>query len=323
MVPFDECPFIVSDTPNNRSAQFPKVRGDLFKTTLCEHNWDYARSRARLLAVVPTKHQASRRLYKSQPHSRLSLTTGCPELDSELQAVPLKEPEPLSSNFEHGCRDDLLECQCCFSEVSFFELCFCDESHAFCRQCLQRVVESIVYDQGSGLDHVHGSVLCISSVTDTPCTASIPLSYLSHFLPPRLLSALEDRFARYALDNAGVNLLQCPFCRYAVEDLAEVTVTENGQYMLSLFLQWVIPRSPTPHSSHSRERQQWESIFRCRNPSCGRSSCLLCHKEWIGFHNCVADTVSQKNAFVTAKMDETRKRTVSQIVPYDDPPMRS
>ena len=194
---------------------------------LVENNYDYVRSRASLLDL--NARSWHRRLvslfiprYKGRP-------TGCAELDHEIDTVRngIPRKEQLASDAllaqtineeQYRTVDALFECQCCFGEFPWEEICFCSDLHSFCRECLQRSVEGSLYGQGSSFDYIRASIKCISSIADPACMASISPPLLPHFLSPRVFSSLEDHLVKRALDMSGVRSLRCPFCSYAVVD---------------------------------------------------------------------------------------------------------
>jgi hypothetical protein len=51
--------------------------------------------------------------------------------------------------------------------------------------------------------------------------------------------------------------------------------------------------------------------FQCRNPKCGKTSCLLCSKAVNGLHSCTDDAQDAYRLYVEKAMADAVKRTVS------------
>lgn len=295
--------------------------------------------------------------HRSKPPPTIS-STGCDELDKEINAdkdaLAQEEQILLDATLAQRLNDEqarsadaLIECQCCFGDFPWEDICYCSDLHYFCRMCLRTSVETSLYGQTSSLDYSKTSVKCLSIGS---CTASIPSSDLPHFLPPELCVALEDHFTRRALDSSGIASLRCPFCLYAVvkdeikhnvwdTTLGTIANVFRAVYWFcmlpAILFFWIWSGCPNWKSviirprgsrrsevqreldrlvkSTQPERPQWDTIFRCKNPKCGRCSCLRCGKEWIGVHSCQVEQ-DNKKVYIARRMDEALKRTVSSLI---------
>ncbi|KAF8874843.1 hypothetical protein BD779DRAFT_1476354 [Infundibulicybe gibba] len=331
--------------------EFPDASNAEIVAAVVEYNWDYGRSHAHL-SRLPAKNTRFPMSLSRYWRSEVMPVSGCPELDREIAAfyhinypgIRARHDDPAAASDE----EYPFECQCCFRDVPQAERCHCSEFHNFCRECLRRHVEGIVYGHASasGLDPVRGSVRCIASGVGATCISSISPLQLAEFLEPRLLRALEERLARDAIRHAGINALSCPFCRYVVEEevaepppVPEVRIDPLTHILTLLGL--ASRGDELPHHNESAA-DPWNelsdyffgdpeaspvkpvsqrTVFRCENPECGRESCIKCKAQWVQTHdpfNCTlgaegtsdvdGDEDCARQAFISQKMDESIKR---------------
>lgn len=351
-----------------RRNEYKKLSKSTIDGVLAENNYDYTRSKQALSMISAKSWRISLVRWISgiagssadKTEDFSSISTGCTELDEELDALhnstKRKEQIALDAQVardlnlkEHERAQEVMECQCCFGDVTWDEICHCSNLHYFCHGCLRRTVEESVYGQGHVLDQARGTARCISSSTDPPCTATVPRSILAHALPPELLQAVEDRLARDAQDSSALALCRCPFCPYAIvdEDRLESTFEAHfTRFVEMLAIGTVAYAAIFPHPAVSllalmaaasfglhalgylrpaivvleaklnlptmglRPRGEKIAVLRCRNPRCGRSSCLECGKEWIGMHDCSRQEQDRKRAYMEQVLAEAIKRTV-------------
>ncbi|KII86479.1 hypothetical protein PLICRDRAFT_114762 [Plicaturopsis crispa FD-325 SS-3] len=336
--------------------EFKKLSEATVRTVLAENNDDYTRSRTSLAKISAKSWRvAFLSFFDMRPAFLRSSTddsktgTGCAELDSEIDAALNSDSriEQLTSDAQlartindqmYEKEGALLECQCCFGDYAWEDICFCPESHYFCRACLKRSVEESLHGQGASLDPARCSARCISSTAEPPCTASISPSCLPYFLPPEVMVLLDNHFAKAQLDAFDACILRCPFCTYAVIDdaprfkrdilkplshtplliCALFGVFDLGVRPLVIFAAlwtlfatflFLVKIPADVQWALEQHRPTWATIFRCENPRCGRDSCLQCGRLWVGMHNCLEETISSRKVYVARRVDEAVKRT--------------
>ncbi|KAI9836502.1 MAG: hypothetical protein M1837_003311 [Sclerophora amabilis] len=159
---------------------------------------------------------------------------------------------------------------------------------------------------------------------------------------------LEDRFAGEELSKSKAALIRCPFCAYAeVDDIYIPGDALNwrikrsdhlsfGTFLILLFgvgsIPFILPfvvlalsvfllndvfnellfRKQSPSfklSLHRLARKLRGLKFTCRSTACGRSSCLVCGKEWRDIHICYESERLALRSYVERAMAEAVKRT--------------
>ncbi|KAK5018582.1 hypothetical protein LTR39_000900 [Cryomyces antarcticus] len=157
---------------------------------------------------------------------------------------------------------------------------------------------------------------------------------------------LQERCAGESLIKSQVKLVRCPFCVYAEADESHQLSLQKmlkEKYQVCLLL-WamaallstvaiVIVILPVPsiilftfmlyylrhycalfsaalHSSRGRIARKRRGLkFTCLNPSCARSSCISCSKEWRDIHICYESERLALRSAVEGAMAEAVKRT--------------
>lgn len=185
----------------------------------------------------------------SSTFDSLEAFDGCPELVAEIleyerpaRATQEEEDVRLARELNLAWTDpnQLLQCGCCFDEVTFEDLAACSNGeHVFCRVCVGRQVEEHVYggaplslySGGERVGPAEGTgVRCLST---EGCQAPFSHRELQRVLSPGVFAALSRRLGEAALQSAltssskgqqgigGETLVRCPFCPYTeVQDAA-------------------------------------------------------------------------------------------------------
>ena len=241
--------------------------------------------------------------------------------------------------------DALHECECCFSSTTFEQMATCTTgTHTICFNCIRNAASEALYGQSWGLniDHTRGQIACLAPVNSTPCTGCIP-----HSLSQRaILNArggeknwqkLESRLADEALLKSQAPLIQCPFCPYAELDELYLPPSTNHyrlntahpfRTIILLILPWnfipllfcytflaIIFSLPRPtallsNAFKSLSRQTHLSPrFKCRSPTCLRTSCLNCKKSWRDPHVCHESATLSLRTTIEAARTTALKRT--------------
>jgi hypothetical protein len=228
-----------------RAMEFKTFSATKIKAILLVNNYDFGKSRQGIiLATTPrpwrnkvqTWFSSSKLLSSRTPRHDLDhllrfLPTGSDRLDTEIGSIieARRTAEQLLTDADLARRlaeaentplVDLVECECCYADVPWDQICHCSSLHYFCHGCLRRTVQEDIYGQGRALDRGTGSVRCFSSSAGGGCEAVVPRELLLHALPQELLRAIDERLAKDAQGAfAGDEILRCPFCPFAVFDV--------------------------------------------------------------------------------------------------------
>ena len=111
-----------------------------------------------------------------------------------------------------GEEGGLIECQCCYSEVTFESVIQCSEGHLFCKGCLQHYAEQTVFGDGKSV------LKCMDS---GGCTGYFPDSMLKYALPEKTFGKYQEQLARDAIKAAKLEIISCHACNFQVEMAAE------------------------------------------------------------------------------------------------------
>ncbi len=132
--------------------------------------------------------------------------------------------------------DALIECNCCYDDVSFEEMTQCTDGHLFCVSCLERYTSENLFGQQKT------TLKCMSVGDDgKPCSGGFTQQMLERALPKKVLKKLDEAIFTNAVEKAGVeDLCRCPECDF----------------------QAMLPEG--------------ERIFRCPAPGCFFESCKDC-----------------------------------------------
>ncbi|KAL9112956.1 MAG: hypothetical protein Q9227_002821 [Pyrenula ochraceoflavens] len=263
--------------------------------------------------------------------------TGNEQLDVELQEIFIQaDQQDRKQQQEGGDREyaemlnqmeaeetgALFECQVCCNDCPFESVATCTtDAHTICFDCIRRTMEEALFGQGwrQFVDSSHGTLNCVAINVGGTCEGHLPTDLTKRAIlttksGKETWQRFEDRLTSASLLDAGVKLVNCPFCNYAEADpgyhptsrheiiwhfklslrnlpivlllpifllLATIFCT-----LLSLF---AITSSP-PKIFHETllhlHHKHRSPLFRCRSPTCSRPSCLTCHKAWHDPHIC-------------------------------------
>lgn len=104
--------------------------------------------------------------------------------------------------------DDLVECQCCFTDGLLQSFVHCPERHSFCTTCIQTHV-------ATQLQQLNTDIKCMDS-SNAGCLALFLPSEIRSSLPPNLLTLFDNLIQRKEIKAASLeNLEECPFCDFA------------------------------------------------------------------------------------------------------------
>ena len=166
--------------------------------------------------------------------------TGSSNLDHELYdlfvapALETQKQALLAGDYTFATRlneaeaedaDALLDCECCFSSVTFEQISTCDDGcHQLCFDCVCRIVSEALFGQGWArtVDLERSTVRCFASTTGE-CHGIIPPGLLRRALSHGLESEdiwneFQERAASENLAKSRLTLQRCPFCNYVEVD---------------------------------------------------------------------------------------------------------
>ena len=179
------------------------------------------------------------------------------------------------------------------------------------------------------------------------CGGRIPEEYMRRAMLEEkkgfeILHQLDQRLAEHGLAASGLPLVRCPFCHYAEVDELYLPpgpagrlrlragnmpnlLTILGVLMLPLYLLLTValgvlallycaPWLRAGVASHvraalDRHRRRRRGLrFLCRDPGCGRASCLSCGKAWADVHVCHESSLVALRTQVEQAMSAAVKR---------------
>lgn len=205
------------------------------RAVLSEHNFDYELTRIALSAVFKKKTFWS--LIKNFFSSKVKegaedqlgeiVSTGCDELDAEIQAIAAKKRRvereaqiqtdltlaQFINQEEHTEANEMMECGCCFCEYTWDEMASCDGGHLVCRACVSAAAQECAFGQ-AGNSYSPCGLRCIA-VSNEKCDHLISTMTLEDILSVELMGKLAARVMARELEMANLDLIRCPFCLYA------------------------------------------------------------------------------------------------------------
>ena len=245
----------------------------------------------------------------------------------------------------------IYECECCFSETIFEQMSACTkDGHVVCFRCLRNAVNEALFGQSwdRNIDHERSQLRCLAPMPGEGCTGCIDESVVRRALSQEgggteVWGKLEARLAEESLLKAQVPLVRCPFCPYAEHNELYLppsttqyrlnTSEPLTTFILLLLLLTLVPflllytwifrfypfcrlRKPSFLISTSIARltrsRHLSRRFRCRSPTCGVSSCLVCSKTWHDPHICHESATLSLRKTVEAARTAALKRTCPQ-----------
>lgn len=197
------------------------------------------------------------------------------------------------------------------------------------------------------IDKQTGTLRC-PAVDSDECPGAIPQDHMHRAMleeksGAEILHKLEQRLAEHSLVSSSLPLIRCPFCSYAEVDDVYLPVTETQLrlrahniynlifvvlclccipfllpvVLLSSFVALLLSSRQTFGDRLTREfrealvrhrRRQRGLRFLCRNPECGRASCLSCSKAWVDVHVCHESSLVALRTQVEQAMSMAIKR---------------
>ncbi|CAH1273306.1 RNF216 [Branchiostoma lanceolatum] len=107
---------------------------------------------------------------------------------------------------QYEAAGQMIECGCCFGEVTFEDMVQCYDGHLFCADCLKNYTKEKVFGAGQA---------ALSCMTDG-CDSTFPLGQLEKALPENMLKKYQERLEEENINLAGLDdLVRCPSCDYA------------------------------------------------------------------------------------------------------------
>lgn len=261
-----------------------------------------------------------------------------------LLALKIHQQEAENAGFVY-------ECECCFSETIFEQMSACTrDGHVACFRCLGSAVNESLFGQSwdRNIEHERGQLRCLAPMPGKGCTGCVPESVVKRALSQErggseVWSKLEARLAEESLLKAQIPLVRCPFCPYAEHNElyfppSTIQYRLNTSQPLTVFIlllllltlapflalySWICSfssslrlRSPSSSFSTSIARltrfRHLSRRFRCRSPTCGVSSCLVCSKTWQDPHICHESATLSLRKTVEAARTAALKRTCPQ-----------
>lgn len=229
-----------------------------------------------------------------------------------------EEAEACEATYECGC----CFTEATFEE---FTTCTA-EGHMVCFRCVQHSIKEAVFGQGwqRSIDQDTGTLRC-PAVSSSECAGRISAELMQRAMLEEkkgfeILHRLDQRLAEHGLAASGLPLVRCPFCHYAeVDDLylpadagrLRLRTSNIPNMVLALVAVCLLPLcllvpavlgvlallhcAPSlwayaaGHAAGAldRHRRRRRGLrFTCRDPGCGRPSCLGCGRGWADVHVC-------------------------------------
>jgi TRIAD3 protein (E3 ubiquitin-protein ligase RNF216) len=109
----------------------------------------------------------------------------------------------------------IFECQCCYNnELSFEELIQCTEGDLFCKSCLSRYIEEMIF----GNSKISHRLKCMNSMGTTICQGFYLESMIKKSLPSKIFEKYSEMLLNDSLRKAEINnLISCYSCCVSVE----------------------------------------------------------------------------------------------------------
>ncbi|KAI8512126.1 hypothetical protein Bbelb_087650 [Branchiostoma belcheri] len=106
---------------------------------------------------------------------------------------------------QYEAAGQMIECGCCYGEVTFEDMVQCYDGHLFCVDCLKNYTKEKVFGSGQA---------SLSCMTDG-CDSTFPMGQLEKALPENMLKKYEERLEEENINLAGLDdLVRCPSCDY-------------------------------------------------------------------------------------------------------------
>lgn len=196
--------------------EFPRLWESTIRAVMAECNQDYVRSRAKLLDISSSTWLLSnlfqlfaRRQMHVPELAHPDLVEQIHSQTRERLCASDKDLAKALNQTEYESQNQLISCQCCFSDVAFEDLGHCSEGHLFCGDCIQRLVNESLFGQGT----LRGQP--VSCVVTEGCLGRWSDETLQRFVTPQNLELYNVMVTERELVKAGIDLIKCPFCPYS------------------------------------------------------------------------------------------------------------
>ncbi|KAK2785484.1 hypothetical protein FQN52_008394 [Onygenales sp. PD_12] len=242
----------------------------------------------------------------------------------------------------------IFECDCCLSDVTFEQISTCSVgSHIICFTCIQRTTHEALFGQGWGksIDHTKSTLRCLAPLAEGTCEGTldsliVKRAILAEKAGAETYAKFEDRLASECLLKSQYQLIRCPFCSYAEIDpvyhpdakglswrfrrgnliptiVTVILLLDMIPLLILPFCYFLLfcPAMVTTILTTSLRNvclKTRTQRFRCSNPSCGRDSCITCHKPWQDVHLCHEPLLLSLRTTVEAARTAAIKRTCPQ-----------
>ncbi|CAO3689124.1 unnamed protein product [Umbelopsis ramanniana] len=245
---------------------------------------------------------------------------------------------------EYAATGAYISCECCFDDCTFEQLQNCSTGeHLFCKNCIERYLSEGIFGQGN-LRGV-SPIACMNSSSD--CEGIFARHVLEATLSSHVWKAYELSLTKEEVSRSASSIVQCPFCDYCEIDdhIRPLSVIQEYTPILvfciacilelpvafilatwfhgvaayvtllavHISVQWML------HFADWRDQirivykriqdRHRGKCFQCRNPKCGKISCLLCSKAVNGLHSCTDDAQDAYRLYVEKAMADAVKRT--------------
>ena len=148
----------------------------------------------------------SQQINISDPLVSLFLNDLYEKEQKELKKKEAKQKE-LMEYQEAEKSGSLIECECCFNECPFEWMVQCPEGHLFCKQCVERQIETAISEGRS-------DVPCLKF---GGCNSVIPISELERTIPEKTIERLIQTETLNAITQAEIeNKVKCHKCGYII-----------------------------------------------------------------------------------------------------------
>ncbi|KAL1925586.1 uncharacterized protein VTP21DRAFT_469 [Calcarisporiella thermophila] len=322
---------------------FPNTWKSTIRAVMAENNFDYLRSHAKLselshnywwspfLNFMRRKHQEVCEMWT--PELLMQVDILREQERTRLAAADLEFARQLNLD-EYQAHSQLIECRCCFGDFPFEDMTFCAEGHLFCVGCIRNLVSEGIFGQGT----LRGRP--VKCVEGDGCEACIPMSELEKVLLPDMFKAYTNSLVEEEMKHSGLAIVQCAFCIYCEADdnfdplqslrlgralLLAVTgfiafwiIMVSGLLLIQtvLFLVFVSIfgmewnwREEFRRAINRVRQKRRGYVFTCRNPDCGKLTCLKCGAECRPLHKCYEKEQDGLRLYVERAMADAVKRT--------------
>ncbi|KAI8140458.1 hypothetical protein BJV82DRAFT_519959 [Fennellomyces sp. T-0311] len=332
------------------AIDYPQVWKSSIRAVLAENNWDYVKSYDQLHDMGSggfwTTIRNFIRHWPSFPSSSSSSTAVFDrEFDNDLSSVRQRsldaqaaDDAKLALQITENEYDQLITCQCCYGDYVIEQLLFCSEgTHMFCHACITHYISEGLFGQGT----LRG-VARISCISMDHCDGCFSHDKLEAVLTDDIWQAYQTSVFEENMRACQSKIVRCSACGYCEIDEFTAplhTTLQRLAYMVTvarwlmvLFIVTTLYKSaffllvvcPVLLLISS----QWDlkgdiekvydriacarrgSVFQCRNPTCGRLTCVLCQHTVRGLHKCWEKEQDGLRLYVEKAMADAVKRTV-------------